>query len=140
MFHVLSEMQLVQFQGFIWIANKQSYTVQHFDRKTNKACWELVNSASPVKVKAYHMCWGQQHTEIVELVRNMIMPLVQKLMGKESRTHSIIHKGHVLERLAEYGIDPEYIPVSLGGLVTVSHHQDWLEQRRNNEDSQGRAE
>ncbi|KAL3905494.1 MAG: hypothetical protein SGILL_009656 [Bacillariaceae sp.] len=126
---VAHERRSVRKKGLVVVADTKNYTTSHFDRKFTKSVAYLFMGYHPVNTKAYHMCAPPGHKSCFLLV----LPFIKYLMNRHIRQRFLVHNGHgreVAVDLEQYGIDKQYLPMSLGGTKTLDDFDKFLSNRR----------
>lgn len=118
--------------GIVMLINCRFISFDHFDRKLEKAIYELERHYLPIKIRSIHIIKPRSH------IFGVLKPLLFFLMGRRLRSRSQIHSGstnQVMDSLIGYGMTQDVLPNDVGGDVTLDHHS-WLAAKRERESRQ----
>jgi hypothetical protein len=110
---------------FVFISNHEGSTVWDYDRKLFTKLPYYEKSCFPIKAAASHACCAPS-----AIIRT-IGSILSALLDSRSRARIVFHdnKDELIERLSEYGIEKEMLPVELGGTIDLDANG-WISQRR----------
>lgn len=122
--------------GVVLIMNGRNMSFEHFDRKLEKAIYEMERFYLPIQIRSIHII--KPRSQIFHILK----PLLFFLLGRRLRSRSQVHAGstnEILESLTSYGMPAVVLPTEIGGDIVLDHSA-WLAAKRDREHAQAAAE
>jgi len=133
LFHAALEDVGVQRSGVILLMYDDGpFGLEHYDRKLDKLCLELLTQSLPVRPIAVHHFYDSK-------MMDFVLPFVLFLMGREIRLrwnhYTLRHYNddEFLGKLKEFGILAAMLPTWVKGGTMEFDPEQWLEERRREE-------